>query len=109
MKLRDGLRKASQPLLLVFDTFDKATEEARDFVAKNILAIAERLAASDPANAGWQRDLWVSYWLMADLAEQRGETAEAKGWWRKAHDTLAAMKQRGLHVSPEDEGFLAWL
>ena len=73
------------------------------------LAIAERLAASDPANAEWQRDLWVSYWRMADLCEKSERAADAKGWWGKAHDTLAGMKQRGLHVSPKDEGFLARL
>ena len=70
------------------------------------LRIAQRLAESDPANAAWQRDLWVSYSRMADLSEQLGQAAEAKGWWKKSYDTLAGMKQRGLHVSPEDEGFL---
>ena len=73
------------------------------------LAIAERLAASDPANAEWQRDLWVSYWRVANLSEKDGKPAVAKGWWRKAHDTLASMKQRGLHLSPQDEGYLAQL
>ncbi len=52
--------------------------------------VCNRLAASDPANAAWQRDLWVSCWR-----------------WRMAHDTLAGMKQRGLFVSTADEGFLA--
>jgi len=68
--------------------------------------IAERLAASDPANAEWQRDLWVSYWRLADHCEKSGQAEEAKAWWQKACDTLAGMKARGLHVSPEDEGFL---
>ena len=73
------------------------------------LAIRERLAASDPANAERQRDLSVSYVKLADLSEKDSKPADAKGWWRKAHDTLASMKQRGLHLSPEDEGFLDWL
>jgi len=30
-------------------------------------------------------------------------------WRRKAHDTLAGMKRRGLFVSPQDEGFLPQL
>jgi tetratricopeptide (TPR) repeat protein len=71
--------------------------------------IAERLAASDPANAMWQRDLWVTYWKLTKHCEESGRPDEAKAWWRKAHDTLAGMKQRGLHISPEDEDFLARL
>jgi len=71
--------------------------------------IADRLAASDPANAEWQRDLWVSYVKMANHCEKSGQPSEAKAWWKKAHDTLAGMKQRGLHISPQDEGVLAWL
>ena len=31
-----------------------------------------RLAAADPGNAGWQRDLWVSYSRMAAMTEQTG-------------------------------------
>jgi len=68
--------------------------------------IAERLAASDPANAAWQRDLWVSYWRLADHCEKSGQAEEAKAWWQKAFDKLSGMKARGLHVSPEDLGFL---
>ncbi len=71
--------------------------------------IRERLAASDPANAAWQRDLWVSYWKLADHCEKSGQPEEAWTWWRKAHDVLGGMKARGLHLSPKDEGFLAWL
>ena len=73
------------------------------------LSIRERLAASDPANAEWQRDLWVSYWRLADLCERQRKAAEARGWWRRAHDVLAGMKQRGLHLSPQDEQFLETL
>jgi len=71
--------------------------------------IAERLAASDPANAAWQRDRWVSYWRLADHCEKSGQAEEAKAWWKKAYDTLADMKARGLHVSPQDLGFLGRL
>ena len=83
-------------------------DEARVFHTKRNGIIA-KLAASDPANAEWQRDLYVSYWKLARLSEKDGKPADAKGWWCKAHDTLASMKQRGLHLSPEDEGFLARL
>ena len=41
------------------------------------LAIADRLATSDPNNMGWQRDLAVSY---ADLASA----------YRKSHETTKA-------------------
>jgi hypothetical protein len=39
----------------------------------------EHLAASDPANAKWQRDLWMLYWGLADLCEKPGQAAEAQG------------------------------
>jgi len=73
------------------------------------LAIHERLAARDPTNADWQSDLWVSYWGMANLAEKSRRADEAKTYWRKAHDTLAGMKRKGLFISPQDEGFLLQL
>lgn len=72
------------------------------------LAIAERLAAQDPTNAASQRDLWVSCWRMADIRERNGD-AEAQVRWRRAHDTLAGMKRKGLHPSPEDQQYLAEL
>jgi hypothetical protein len=34
------------------------------------LGIRQRLAESDPGNAEWQRDLWVSCWRVADVMEQ---------------------------------------
>ena len=65
------------------------------------LRIAQRLAESDPANAAWQRDLWVSYWRVAKVLEQIG-SADAMMYWRKARDTLTAMVSRGLFVSAAD-------
>src|SRR5207302_251871 len=79
---------------------------ARHFTA--YLKIGERLAASDPGNAPWQRDLWVSYYKVADVLERQGQP-EAGGYWRKAYEILAGMKQAGLFVSPQDEGSLASL
>ena len=35
--------------------------------ARKALAIAERLAKADPGNAGWQRDLAVSYNKVGDV------------------------------------------
>ncbi|HUV04759.1 MAG TPA: tetratricopeptide repeat protein [Armatimonadota bacterium] len=72
------------------------------------LAIRERLAASDPGNAAWQRDLCVSCWKMAMVSEQAGKD-DAMSWWRKAYETLAGMKRRGLFISPQDEQYLEQL
>jgi hypothetical protein len=69
------------------------------------LAVRERLAADDPSNATWQRDLWVSYWRQADMLERSGEK-EAIDWWRRAYAVLTSMKQRGLFIPPGDEKFL---
>jgi hypothetical protein len=41
------------------------------------LAIADRLAKSDPGNAGWQHDLSVSYAKLADLFRRSGDQAKA--------------------------------
>lgn len=71
--------------------------------------IVERLADSDIANAGWQRDLWVTYAKLAHLCLKRDQTAEAKGSLRNAYDKLSGMKRRRLHLCLEDEKFLAWL
>jgi hypothetical protein len=71
------------------------------------LAVRARLAAADPSNAGWQRDLSVSYWRMADMAEKTG-TADAREWWRKAYEQLSGMKQRGIML-PTDEPYLGQL
>ncbi len=54
------------------------------------------LSERNPQSADYARDLWVLYWRLADLSEKNGKAAEAMDWYRKAHDTLAGMKQRGL-------------
>ncbi len=72
---------------------------------RSALEVQQRLAASDPANAARQRDLWVSHWEIANLLEKQGAAA-AQQHWRAAHDILAGMVQAGLHVSPDDRGFL---
>ena len=41
------------------------------------LKIRERLAASDPANAAWQRDLSVSLNKLGDLAVAQGDLPAA--------------------------------
>jgi hypothetical protein len=62
----------------------------------------DSLCAADPSNAGWQRNLWVSYGRMADMLERSGEK-EAIDWWRRAYAVLSSMKQKGLFISPGDE------
>ena len=101
------------------------------------LTIAQRLADAAPENADYARDLWVSYWRMANLAEEHPEErggrswwrraadalvgrqairpraqadpGESQIWWRRAYDVLSGMKRRGVFLSPEDEGFLEQL
>ena len=73
------------------------------------LAIGEHVADQVPTNADWQRDLWVSHWKLASLAETSGRTDEAKTHWRKAYDQLSGMKQRGSHLTPNDEDCLKQL
>ena len=68
----------------------------------------QQLAESDPANAAWQRDLWVSHWRVAKVLEQL-ESPEAIISWRYAHDILAGMVSAGLFVSAQDLGFLKQL
>jgi hypothetical protein len=71
------------------------------------LAIAERLAKSDPGNAGWQRDLAVSYSKLAEMSRRSNEPDKA----------LAALRQgqvimdRLTKLSPDNAGWkadLAW-
>lgn len=65
-RLREGLRKATAPVLLSFDAFEQGTEEARDFVQKHLLADLGRTnamrlliagqpqAMPDPKKAAWE-------------------------------------------------------
>ena len=48
------------------------------------LAIRERLAASDPGNAGWQRDLSVSWERIGGIRERQHDRAGALEAWRQA-------------------------
>ena len=43
---------------------------------------------------------------MASLEEDVCDEAKALNWWQRAHDILQGMVERGLHVSPEDHGYL---
>ena len=63
----------------------------------------------DPSNTQWQRDLSVSYWKLADLAEEQKNPREASTYWKQAFHVLSGIDKRGLHLSPEDRQFLETL
>ncbi len=48
------------------------------------LAISERLAALDPTNTGWQRELAVAHSRVGDVAQARGDLAAAERAFTKA-------------------------
>ncbi len=64
---------------------------------QNSLAIAERLAQSDPGNAGWQRDLIVSYVKLSEVTDDKAYVTKA------LHVALGMQKRKIL--APRD----AWL
>ncbi len=73
---------------------------------KQTHAILERLAASDPGNAGWQRDLIVSHWRIAagleEMPERRGEAAVH---WRQALALTRELAGSG-RLAPTDSYFV---
>ena len=80
------------------------------------LDIADRLAAADPANTGWQRDLSVSHDKLGDVAAAAGDLAAARDPYQAAldiADRLAAADpantgwQRDLSVSHNKLGDVA--
>ena len=58
-------------------------DRARDLYEQS-LAIAEELAAADPANTTYRRDLSLSYDNLAELARTAGKSDEADEWASKA-------------------------
>jgi tetratricopeptide (TPR) repeat protein len=66
----------------------KLEEAARAY--GDALAIRKRLAAGDPSNAEWQRDLSVSYNKVGDLAKAQGKLEEAARYYG---DGLAIAKR----------------
>ena len=48
-------------------------------------ALAERLARADPGNAGWQRDLSVSFNKIGDVLRDQGKGEEALAAFRDGH------------------------
>ena len=71
--------------------------------------IADKLAAADPGNAEWQRDLIVSHWKLADLLEQMPDrAAEAAGHWAQALAIARTLADTG-RLAPTDAYFVETL
>ena len=67
------------------------------------LAIAERLAAQDPAHAGWQRDLIVSHWKLAQTHLGRAGSREmARQDFEEALRVALQLKDGG-RLAPSDD------
>ncbi len=90
-------------------------EEARAFF-QEVLADAQRRAATDPDNTGWQRDLAISYSKLGDVAVTAGQLEVARAWFEQSlgiDKTLVAKDpnnvdwQRGLSVSCQRLGDVA--
>lgn len=89
-KLREGLRKATQPVLFVFDTFESATDEAREFVERHFLADLGRSNAMRVLLAGQPQGVpdpdkatWRSYAKRFNL----GTIEDPQPWVDWAKDT----------------------
>ncbi len=59
----------------------------------------ENVASLDPGNAGWQRDLVVSNYKLANHLA-RAEDPAAANYWRGCHTVLRHMKARGMFLDP---------
>jgi tetratricopeptide (TPR) repeat protein len=65
------------------------------------LAIAERLAQSDPGNAGWQHDLAISYARFADVYRRSKDREKALAALRQGK----AIMDRLARLSPDNAGW----
>jgi hypothetical protein len=79
------------------DGFVCAPEALKSF--RDGLAIGDRLAQSDPGNAGWQRDLVVSFVKLAET-----DPSQARAFLTRASEIVQQMQQRG-QLAPRD----AWM
>lgn len=74
---------------------------------RDSLTIADGLAKSEPGNAGWQRDLSVSYGKVAMVDARQGAHADAVIAFKKGRDIVARLSQQ----SPDNATLqkdLAW-
>jgi tetratricopeptide (TPR) repeat protein len=72
-----------------------------DPLCRRALAIRERLAQSDPGNAGWQRDLTVAYDRVGNLQVAQGDLAGALKSYR---DSLTIRDR----LAQSDPGNVGW-
>ena len=71
------------------------------------LAIAERLAQSDPGNAGWQHDLALSYAQLAEVYRRSNKPGETLAALRQGEAIMARLAK----LSPDNTGWkrdLSW-
>ena len=77
---------------------------------RDSLAIRERLAKADPGNAGWQRDLSVSYFKVGDVLKDQGNLTEALKAFRDSLPSSSASPRPiptmrdGKSISPSPIG-----
>jgi hypothetical protein len=65
------------------------------------LEVSERLANSDPGNAGWQRDLVASYHRLAIVCSQQRDEAAMVEYLRNCLAVLHGMMRQGMYLDPE--------
>jgi predicted Zn-dependent protease len=65
---------------------------------KDGLAIAERLAKSDPGNAEWRRDLAVSFAKLGWVHRQSADRAEALDFFRQGQAIMSRLSK----ISPDN-------
>jgi hypothetical protein len=63
----------------------------------------EKLSRQDPGNAGWQRDIYVSYYKIASTLQNMKQQNEANQYWKKCFDVLGQMKTRGMYLDRQME------
>jgi hypothetical protein len=63
-------------------------------------AIRERLARADPGNAGWKRDLAISYGRVAVIQIQQGDRDDALKAFRQGRDIIAQLMPRSPYRRP---------
>ena len=68
------------------------------------LDIRERLAATDPGNAQWQRDLAVSYFKLYQIAQEAAHNDEALQHRLRCREVLRGMKAQRMHLDPPMAG-----
>ncbi|MCE5237717.1 hypothetical protein LLH23_04415, partial [bacterium] len=73
------------------------------------LAIAQRLAAADPGNAAWQRDLAVSFYKLAAFHNEANQEEQAVARFLECREMLRGMRDRGMHLDPPMVGLLEQL